>query len=87
MSERIEITLMAALPGDGKYRVLADAEEKARALAKTLGADHKMEFAVEVRAVSPVQRKPKPAAVAMSEPTGTDLPQRGAAHRHATAAE
>ena len=71
MTDRIEITLTASLPESGKYRILAAAEEKAQALAKALGEEHKMAFSVAVKAISP--QSPRKAKVVSTPPAASTL--------------
>lgn len=92
MTQTFELTIHGDVPDDNAdlgpeaiVNTKAAAHEIVEALHK-LGLLHVKQTRRVVRRNAAKQTATLP-AVAMSEPTGTDLPQRGAAHRHATAAE
>lgn len=56
--DRLQIEITGNLPDDGKFAILAVAEERAKELAAELSDEHKLDLSVSVRAVRPGKKGP-----------------------------
>lgn len=65
MTDRLQIEISGELPDDGKYAILASAEEAARKFAGDLATGHGIALTVSVKSVRPGKKSAAtPVAVA-----------------------